>query len=219
MPATMLNSQVSPRAHRVPVWAPDPGVPLIARLLAYIFGVLMFFTVISSLRPRPPDIPEYPNQWKIYEKNGLTISYPDKWQYQDRTQNNDIHVAFYLPPRTDMVRVEIFCYKINNFTTSLAPLDKTSDELANERFEQWLRKDYYTGYTAKMEAGISGYHYFTAQPLSEDGPPIVGAWVSRLQGGTIIFITAASSAPAWHVTENIFSKMVQNIQIARSEGN
>lgn len=215
MSAAMLNSGNLPLANRVPVWAPDPGVPLIARLLAYIFGVLMLFTVMSSLRPRPPDIPAYPSEWRIFEKYGLTIPYPDNWQYQNRTQGENVHIAFYLPPRTDMVRVEIFSFNINNSTaTALDPLGKSSNELASERFEEWLREEYYTGYTAKMETGVAGYHYFTAQPLSKDGPPIVGAWVSRVQGGTIIFATAASSAPAWHVTENIFSKIVENIQLA-----
>lgn len=216
MSAAMLNSENLPRAHRVPVWAPDPGVPLIARLLAYIFGILMFFTVISSLRPRPPDIPAYPSEWKLFAKDGLSVPYPAKWQYLDRTQGENIHIAFYLPPRTDMVRVEIFSYSINNSSSSaLAPLEKSTSELAAERFEEWLREEYYTGYTAKTETGVSGYHYFTALPLSEDGPPIVGAWVSRVQGGTIIFATAASSAPAWHVTENIFSKIIENIKLAR----
>ena len=209
-----LTVPVSPGAHhapRVPVWAPDPGVPMIARLLAYIFGVLMLFTVISSLRPRPPDIPSYPNEWKLFQNYGFSIPYPTNWVMQDRTQGGNTHVAFFLPPRTDMVRVEVFAYRVEPSSVRDDAAWQIS-EAAAARFEEWLRQDYYTGYLSKQGTNITGYHYFTAHPLSDDGPPIVGAWVARAQGNTVLFITAVSSAQAWHVTESIFAAMVQRIQ-------
>ncbi len=62
----------------VPVWAPNPAVPLPARILAYLFGGMTLLAVaLNFVIPRPPDAPPARTSWSCYHSNyGCSFPYP-----------------------------------------------------------------------------------------------------------------------------------------------
>ncbi|HEY3376450.1 MAG TPA: hypothetical protein VGL77_03060, partial [Armatimonadota bacterium] len=112
-------ARVMPRS-AAPVWAPNPGVPLTARILAYLFAALMLYTVIASYRNvRPPDIPPVPTGWQRYSSAmlHLQISYPQGWIVDDKATAGQTHFSLSLPP-AHQVYFEVIGLELPNVITS-----------------------------------------------------------------------------------------------------
>ncbi len=91
-----LNSS-PPR--RVPVWAPNPAVPLPARILAYLFAALALLTALLGMIPRPPDTPPEVKKWATYNSShGCTLPYPAGWDMQVSSNNETDKIIIALLP-------------------------------------------------------------------------------------------------------------------------
>jgi hypothetical protein len=66
---------------RTPLWAPTPGVPILARVLSYTFACLMLLTLgLTCGMQRPLSTPGAPRAWyRFSSKIGYAISYPVGW--------------------------------------------------------------------------------------------------------------------------------------------
>ena len=201
--ASMPSAPVArPMAQR-PIWTPDPGVPLVARILSYFFGFLVVITIFRSCTfERPPDLPVMPGKWQTYRTpQGMSIAYPDTWTVNDRSQNGQPDYFFSL---SNSVYIEA-CVVESSY-----PLASNDDAAFDERVEAELQKDI-PGYTAQGIDARSGWHRFTtSNPSSQQKTPLQGAWTSRIQGNDAACLIAVSPSEGWPEMEQIFSYVLTN---------
>lgn len=186
--------------HR-PIWVPNPAVPLTARILAYVFGFLIIFTVVRSCTyNRPADEVTAPTAWRAYRcKQGQMIPYPDGWGIDDRSAHNYTDVIFYLPPG-GWVRME----------TVILQTDYTIEpymvEQLNAKFEENLRKEYSDYSEQGADRLMSDWHLFQAKMADKDPRRrVTGAWATRVQVNRILLIVASAPSGSWRNMRDIMS--------------
>ncbi len=193
---------------QIPVWAPDPAVPLVARLLAYCFAIFMLLTVIRACTmPRPLDYPVMPMSWKSDSINGITLQYPDNWQMVSITETDPVVVTdlqfSYTPPTTDVLQLRVFT------------LNGQFDEYSEASFI----KDHLTAYAPQLingEDDPADWHTFRAtSTLAKTS--IQGAWVARVVGNQTVLLLSFAPAAGWRVTQQILSYMCDHLTVAFSD--
>lgn len=185
------------RTRQAPIWAPNPAVPIIARILAYCFGALMMVTVVRScLNVRPPSFPTYPAQWKTFSAEpGMTIPYPGDWTMHDQSANDNLDLIFMMLPN-DLTHIEVLVIREDE-TVDAERLQQITARI-NERM-----MTIYPGYRAQEGEGDNAWRRFRANGVDKTPMPIAGAWNVRAQGNRILYLVAVSHEDGWSTMERI----------------
>lgn len=188
-----------------PIWAPDPAVPLIARMLAYLFAVLMLFTVIrSNTYVRPTDSLLYPQQWHNYAAGLCTMTYPSGWRVIDQSERSLAHVYFvYSTAGPSYVET-----MVQQSSGQITP------EMLNDlsQHQEALLEGAIPGYRQRTatadDSALTGWHFFSANAAEPNAPSVIGAWALCAQGNRTLFLLARSSPANWSTMAEISSTML-----------
>jgi hypothetical protein len=186
----------------IPVWAPDPAVPLLARILAYVFTAFLLLTIFRALTmPRPLDYPEMPKSWKSASANGITLQYPDDWQmvrYTHRATWVETDMDFYYtPPTRSMMQLHM----ITTSDMQVNPQEDIVEKLIDHYTEQPTNTD---------DTSTTSWHAFSGNPPRSE-QPIQGAWVAQLVGNHLVVLLAYAPGQGWAVTQQILSYMSEHV--------
>jgi len=188
---------------RAPVWAPNPGVPPVARVLAYAFGALLALTVLLSLIiERPPDRPIPPARWATYTApDGLTLRYPAGWRVRTESQGQSRTILFTQQPHSPVM--------VQAMTVTLArEIDAAARAFIATAVEHSLRADYpdFTPTTSD-----SDLHRFTCAARGANPLPLAGGWTLRTDGARAVVLLALTPASGWPAMEPILATMQKNL--------
>lgn len=186
-----------------PVWAPTPGVPIVARMLAYSFGALMLFTVILAFAGQPPpDIPASPASWHTYTSpTGFTLPYPTDWHLSEKDEGAEDGVVFELPPG-DQVRVLAIPIDIPDGADP-NEIDQSLASRLGEEFDAFVP----TG-TATTTAG--DLHLFSFSASRKWRTHLMkGAWVTRVFPRCALVLIATAPEEGWPPMQTILTHMVE----------
>jgi len=188
----------------MPVWAPNPGVPVIARMLAFIFGGLMLLTVFATcLTPRAPDIPPIPNaetDWRRLDtKNGCVLYYPRGWIPEPQSDGEQFNMQFSLCPGS-LVQVTAILEEATPNTEYLA-----TDQI-NSRLEADLQDklDNFTLTEGTLTTIAANGRAFT---FTKYNRPMSGAWVIQPEGRFLLCLIGFAPRDGWEATQIIISQM------------
>ncbi|MHB9025598.1 MAG: RING finger protein [Armatimonadota bacterium] len=203
----LKHEESTPPAH-TPIWAPNPGVPIVARILAYTFGLLMLLVTYQTFaRERPPDSAPIPGKWSSFESaQGMTIPYPEGWFVAEDTRENVVRLM--LMPGSP-VRVDILSAESRNESVQLTP------EMIRPGFEEKLQqiKGYepQTGVTTDDTAlEMHAFRFVTRGPRGSLA--MSGAWTMRARDQQVLILVATAPREGWQTTERIFSHIADNLQ-------
>ena len=192
-----------PARPQIPVWAPDPAVPLVARILAYHFAVFLLLTVIRACAmPRPLDYPVYPSRWGSDTVNGLTFQYPGNWQVRNAVLHDPPRITtdlqyFYTPPTQQVVQIRLITMGF-----AFDPERMVADPHLIQN---------YTAQPALDGALPNDCHAFSGR-VNDAKQPIKGAWVSRRVGNQWILLLAFSPEQGWPITQRILLYMSDHLE-------
>lgn len=198
-----------PYRPQIPVWAPDPAVPLAARLLAYLFAIFMILTVVRAwMMPRPFDYPSFPANWKSETLNGITLQYPaDTWQMVSIADADPLVVTelqfSYTPPTSDVLQLNLIALN--------GQVDAENAEYIVKN-----RLNAYVPQIPSDEDTPAGWHTFHASS-ERSKKPIEGAWISRMVGNQTVLLFAYAPTPGWRATKQILSYMSDHLNVASSD--
>lgn len=186
-----------------PIWSPDPAVPLIARILAYVFAALMLFTVIhSNTHVRPLDNLLYPQRWRNYTGALCTVTYPSGWRVIDQSERSLSHVYF------------VYSTAGPSYIETMV---RQSGELITPETMEQLLETKLAGYQPREatndDDALAGWHFFRASAAEPNAAPVVGAWLLRTQEDRTLFLLAMSPADNWSTMADISSTMLQQIAL------
>jgi hypothetical protein len=192
-----------PLRPNTPVWAPDPAVPLIARILAYLFAVLILLTVIRACAiPRPLDYPVYPTNWKQENNNGILLQYPDNWQQINLTDPDPLVVTdlqfIYSPPTSGMQQIRVI---------TVSDLNTDPETIVSSLI------NHYTLQPGQGEDQSADWHTFSGT-TRDTNKPFLGAWTSRIIANQLVLLLAYAPTPGWEVTQQVLSYMSAHVQAA-----
>jgi hypothetical protein len=193
-----------PFRQQIPVWAPDPAVPLFARILSYLFATFMLLTVIRACAmPRPFDYPNLPTMWKNSDVNGVSLPYPDDW-HKVRIADSASWVLtdlqfYYTPPTRNVLQLRMI-------TTNDADINpqKVIANLIDNYVEQ-----------SDADDSAADWHTFVGYPVGTTRK-ISGAWVIRVVGDQTVILLAYSPEQGWQVTRQILAYMCDHIVSTQS---
>jgi hypothetical protein len=198
---------------QTPLWAPTPGVPLLARVLSYCFAGAMVLTIIASCGSwRPISLPSPPTAWKTFtSSHGYTIPYPSDWRAVDSTEYGGDDDLLTLDPGTP-VQVLISPEELD------APA--AGRRLAN--IEQQLAEGLdgsefgVHDYQPTGVRGATGEHYFTGyivdkhneMPFRTRHVAVEGLWTVRGVGHTALVVIAFAPVQGWETMAGIVTHML-----------
>lgn len=191
-----------------PVWAPNPAVPISARILAYLFGGLTLLTAILGLYiARPPDVPPLPNHWATYHTpQGCTLPYPSGWTMRVQpVKGAGDWMIFALMPESP-VGVEACTIKLQVQADSL-PSGKIE-----EMWEPDLRKRF-KGYTRRDDGTVSvsaedAKSFTFLFDDNGDAIKMAGASMVRTSGATVLLLVAYAPEEGWVTMKQIADHML-----------
>jgi len=208
----------------LPVWSPNPEVPLVARLLAYTFGGLMLLTLIAYLwTPQAPDIPPLVSTWAAYRtQSGLTLPYPDRWAVTPLPSKGDDRVIFTLmpvPPGTDIPMTEVQILAIAE------PGERAPGYLEIDRANRGLEEDFiahfqdlqakyprqYRGFAWQGTEGLSPTRRGRVFTFTNDKRPVTGGWIIVTRGRYLIRLIAFAPTAGWDAMKVILIQMAQQL--------
>lgn len=189
-----------------PVWAPNPAVPVAARVLAYLFGALMIVTVLVSLYSnRPPDRPHFPQRWQQYRSAaGVTVPYPDGWAVTTKPIADGEQVYFSFTPG-GLIQVEL--------------LIKTLPGEADEEIRAYIRQVIDEQLRQRLPAYTSGdtlsngLHSFTFRMDTGTAAAMTGAWRLDAEHTHAVRLLAVSPTPSWPALAPIVDHMLTNLRL------
>ncbi|OPZ86905.1 MAG: hypothetical protein BWY76_00729 [bacterium ADurb.Bin429] len=187
----------------MPVWAPNPGVPPVARGLAYVFGALLALTVsLSIIIERPPDLPVVPARWVMYTApDGLMLQYPAGWRVRTEAQGQSRTILFTQLPNSP-VMVQALMITLSH------DIDAAARAFIVKEVENSLRKDY-PNYTPTAVEG--DLHRFTCTARDSNPLRLAGGWTLQIHGHRVVVLLALTPAPGWSTMEPILAVMQKNL--------
>ncbi|MHB9132163.1 MAG: RING finger protein [Armatimonadota bacterium] len=207
-----------PPAPLVPVWAPNPGVPLTARLLAYTFaGFMLLALLLAIVTKRPPDVPPLPedNQWETYTVDSqFTIQYPTGW-IVDKEQDEE---------ETDLV-CKLWQNSPVNVIIAVQPLpasfDPASTESIRARLDARISENYsennsenYSDYQAEDRyADSNGTVNWQRFGFCDEKIRMTGSWTTFVKDRYHIIIIGECPLDGRTVMESILSTMAESVSI------
>lgn len=188
-----------------PIWAPNPGVPLTARILSYIFALLVVVTIFRSCAyERPSDLPVFPRQWASYlTPQGMKIPYPSDWSPADHTQNGEPDFYFALG---NSVHIEV------SMAEASYDLDTSQFPEIEQHIEENMQKDL-PGYSPQVVDAVTGWHLFHLTPPHSHKPPLQGAWTARIQGNRVACLIAVAPNEGWPAMAQVFTYVLDNFNM------
>jgi len=186
----------------MPIWTPNPGVPLLARILAYLFGTaLLVTTVVTWITPHQIDPPK-PEQWtNLPIGTEIVIPYPAGWQTEEHPGENGAREAsFALPGSPAHLEVIVLPLDIREFR------DEAVEKL-QQKMVDWLTARY-----KQFEVQPGSFHCDAGEAkrftfLLNDAP-IAGALLFVPKGTHTLGIVAFSPPDGWPVMQDIFMHTV-----------
>jgi len=224
-PADELE-MTKPARSAAPVWAPNPGVPVIARVLAYIFGGLMLLTIIISIynfffRSPIPDIPPNPARWQTFSADGVQIPYPESW-YVSLSAETDgdvtVQVIYFslLDTPNDRikedynfkVRIKMKLFEVSGEVSSLAVDVIDSDN------EIKLSRQYQEFRVVSDGKSLSGKGKVYTYLIPGVDMPMYGEWILIPKGRRILCLYANAPEAARQTMQEILYHMAENASIS-----
>jgi hypothetical protein len=195
-----------------PIWAPNPAVPLLARLLAYLFGGLMLLAVVlSSVTERPPDTAPSPEVWKWHAfADGSGFPYPAEWVLESKSINQGVEVRLALT-ESSPVRVDALLLTLPRQIgrDDLAQLDESLAAQMRSRF---------TEFTLDPPSG-SGLRSFCYDLVLGAGAqaarlPMRGAWIVQVKDHRALLLIGMTPSPGWATMEFILLRIARKAQLS-----
>ncbi len=186
---------------RAPIWAPNPGVPLTARILAITFGVLLALTVIISLvGERPPDQPLLPKAWDTYAtKSGITARVPDGWVSQVAGETDEFTCVRFWQRDGGPVTVDLLGWR----------LPREIDDAIRAAVAKEVEADLRTSCTGYAPAAPDGdRRRFTC---TLDGHAMAGAWTRIERGRAVAVLIALTPAAGATTMDAILDEMAAGV--------
>jgi hypothetical protein len=201
-----------------PVWSPNPGVPLVARLLAYTFGGLMLLTIFATcLTPRADDVPPIPSaetDWSSLDAgDGCILYYPRGWSAA--LQEGDAH------PDKEGYQLEVnFSLYPNSPVQVMAILEDlplNSEYLVIQQQNDWLEKKLlgqrhirnFTLFDGVLTSISTNGQAFT---FTLDNRPMSGAWLIQPKGRFLLSLIGFAPRKGWEATQIIISQMAEKAE-------
>jgi len=211
----MQNGQFAQGASlpAAPVWAPNPAVPLPARILAYLFGGITLLAVLLGLViQRPPDVPPIPKHWSYYNsQHGCSIPYPSDWEMSAEHQDEAMDKVFVKLIPDSPVQMTAFVRQcpatINNTI-----LQHVTASLANEM----SKSKGFTEFSERDEVRISDAdnieRSFTFTANTNHSSKMAGAIAMRANDSTLYIVIAISPIEAWVNMKQIAGYMLEQVK-------
>ena len=195
--AEMETQPASPAP--MPVWAPNPGVPLLARILAFLFAAALLYTAVMTFRTtRPPD-PPIPDQWASYHLGAeSTIPYPANWQTEERNDADDTREASFMLTPSSPVRLEVIVLAIDAGEHRDEVISALTEKLTTgfqTRFTNFALQDE----SFRCDAGDAKRFTFTL-----NGAPMTGALLFTPKGHHTLGVIGYAPPDGWPTMQDIF---------------
>jgi len=190
----------------VPVWAPNPAVPLPARILAYLFGGFTLLTVLLSiLVDRPPDTPPTPKSWAAFPcTQHCTISYPTGWDVQSpQIKDGEEHVFSLLPGSP--VRIESILMQLPGVAHHVdsRQIERLLKPELERRFDNFtVRKN--DGIISEADDGEQSFNF----TLKDNTTKMTGVWAVRASGHSLLLFVATTPENGWGTMREIVDHML-----------
>jgi len=194
-----------------PVWAPTPGVPIIARLLAYAFAALMLVAMaLSFLAKRPQNLPFPPQKWEYYHsEQGSIVPYPASWHlvHQTKKGNDQPDVVRVLFPdgwdenNTDII---ILSYTLPQQGNTEIDSSKVLDRLESLRQTRFSSDNYVISATDASVAP-NNLHSFTLTGKHQQIKS--GNWLLLLKDNHFTYIESVTPVDGKQVMDTIVTQM------------
>jgi len=195
-----------------PVWSPNPGVPIIARVLAYTFGGFMLIAIIATcMTPRAVDVPSTPSSesdWSSMQVgNGCIISYPRGWVSQPRKEEGGAHP----PDGQFQVQFSLYPNSPVQVTAVLEELPPDAGDSIVQQKNDWLeatlREQDYTNFTLSDGSLTTISANGRAFTFTLENQPMSGAWVIQPHGRFLFSLIGFAPRKGWQETQLIISQM------------
>ncbi|MHB0938055.1 MAG: hypothetical protein ACYDCO_16865 [Armatimonadota bacterium] len=198
-----------PAQKAMPVWAPNPGVPVISRILAYSFGAFMLITLFATcFTPRAadsPPIPQTEQDWTVLRTdNGCVLYYPRNWTIQQEVNDNQLQVDCSLIPGSP-VQVTVLVRESTD-TESYLAVEQMKDQL--EKMLTAKLKDFALSDETLTTISSNGQAF----NFTTNGQPMSGAWVMEPRGRFVLCVMGSSPRDSWKATELIVSHMAKKAE-------
>jgi len=204
----------------IPVWAPNPAVPLVARILAYLFAFMMVLSAFLSFSLwRPVSVPENVTTWeKPYTSSlGYSIPYPEKWkvisqeEYIRRSGTEDDYSNapdLFIVPSSE---VSIYVIPISADDTSPSPNEYM-------KYTRYIELPHNSGDT--RDAGFNEFTYTKKErhgelPLRIRTINMHGSWAVRDSNGKRLLIVGSAPQEGWEVMSGIFTHMFNEMKATK----
>lgn len=210
MPASRDELEITKPAQKaMPVWAPNPGVPIIARILAYTFGGLMLITLFATcLSPRADDVPPIPQieqDWTALKtQNGCVLYYPRDWSIEQETADNQLRVNCTLIPGSP-VQVMILLQESseNDSYLVVGQIRSQLEKMLPEKLKNFTLSD------EALTMISSNGQAFT---FTDHNKPMSGAWVIEPKGRFVLCVLGSAPRDSLKATELIISQMLKKAE-------
>ena len=204
-------------APAVPIWAPNPGVPLLARVLAYLFAAMMLLAVVLTMTGARAIDPPVPPEWESYALGtNCTVPYPSAWVPipPDTPLDKGMQeISFALVDRHNPIHYDVL----------LLPLSTTGDDshdildklnaIQGERLAQQLH--HFTQSDEVIHCTGGDAKTFTC---TLNGALIDGAFLFLPRGQRTLGIIAFCPADGWPVMQDIFTHVANETKCADDPG-
>jgi hypothetical protein len=204
--------------HQGPIWAPTPGVPVVARILAYTFAALLTLAVLMSfLVRRPPDLPVPPAKWDQYKSTmGYVLPYPAEWVKQGPVKKQEWNgelVQFFMPTIGNPLTA-LFCLAIdvdaNTEDQNIARELATQLGAVREKRFTTAGSNAFTGYLTNdaPDADPAGLHTFTFR-TTRRGQAMTGAWCLLRRGHRFVYLEGMAPAAGKGVMDAMVTQIAK----------
>ncbi len=209
LPSTTRAGSAVPLS-AVPVWAPNPAVPLPARILADLFGGMTLLAVVLSMMiPRSPDTPPLTKNWTYYHSNyGCSFPYPADWDMHAESKDDTDKVILALMPDSSVQAYAI----IRQFPVEIN--DKMLQKAANGMVDSLSTQKGISDFTGRDEEKISdaadAERSFTFTGNEIHNNKMAGTLTLRADHQTLFILIAISPAEGWGNMRQIAGYMLEN---------
>ncbi len=199
--------------HPIPVWAPNPGVPIVSRLLAYLFAALMLYTIAQTIHVsytgRKPDIPAPPKEWETFTSvDGCTLPYPAHWAtakkpVETRKGDEMLEQAVFALSSDGQVLVSmlLFTFPQDVGYGTLDNIDQGIEQDSREHFADFTK----TEATGLQVEGAGRTFNFTGEDRRK--LPMAGGWVIVPDGRRVLCLRAVGPREAWSTMAGVLTHM------------
>lgn len=190
-----------------PIWAPNPEVPLVARLLAYGFAVLMLIAIIATILTKtPPDLPTFPAAWDTYRLGDrYTLRYPKGWEPTHGSSDDNRMVTFIMSPSSD-VRIEALARELPEV------VDAAVLEQLNAKFENGFReRDEFSSFELRPGDGgwIDGKGRVFDFTVEDNDTPMTGGWMICVVDTHLICLVGYTPRAGWSTMQDIINQIAR----------